>query len=118
MRVQVSEEELHQAFDALYGEKVECRIIVYAASDSQLAHDEYARLRGSEEDILNIPIDVTNNTVTAGSVPGIAQTRMGIPGDPLNVALIGAELDVKRIMLSARWLPARIATATSPTRRR
>jgi hypothetical protein len=39
-------------------------------------------------------------------VPGITQTKAGIPGDPLNVALIGAETDVKRIMLAAHWYPA------------
>ncbi|HEV3078214.1 MAG TPA: efflux RND transporter permease subunit [Gemmataceae bacterium] len=31
-------------------------------------------LRASEEDILNIPVDVTNNTVTPGTVPGVSQT--------------------------------------------
>ncbi|HEV3448858.1 MAG TPA: efflux RND transporter permease subunit [Gemmataceae bacterium] len=41
------------------------------------------RLRGSEETILNIPVDVTNNTVTSGFVPGVAQT-------PLTGAVSGA----------------------------
>jgi len=41
------------------------------------------RLRGSEETILNIPVDVTNNTVTSGFVPGVAQT-------PLSGAVTGA----------------------------
>jgi hypothetical protein len=39
-------------------------------------------------------------------IPGITHTKDGIPGDPLNVALIGAERDVKRIMLAAKWYPA------------
>jgi hypothetical protein len=39
-------------------------------------------------------------------VPGITQTAAGIPGDPLNVALIGTETDVKKIMLAAKWYPA------------
>ena len=39
-------------------------------------------------------------------VPGITQTRSGIPGDPLNVALIGTETELKRIMLAAKWYPA------------
>ncbi len=30
----------------------------------------------------------------------------GIPGDPLNVALIGTETEVKSIMLAAKWYPA------------
>ena len=39
-------------------------------------------------------------------VPGITQTASGIPGDPLNVALIGTETEVKAIMLAAQWYPA------------
>jgi hypothetical protein len=40
------------------------------------------------------------------NVPRITHTKGGIPGDPLNVALIGTEDDVKRIMIAARWYPA------------
>ena len=39
-------------------------------------------------------------------VPNITYTKSGIPGDPLNVALIGTEYELKRIMLAARWYPA------------
>ena len=39
-------------------------------------------------------------------VPGITQTVDGIPGDPLNVALIGTETEVTAIMLAAKWYPA------------
>jgi hypothetical protein len=39
-------------------------------------------------------------------VPGITCTSAGIPGDPLNVALIGTEPAVKTIMLAAKWYPA------------
>jgi len=39
-------------------------------------------------------------------VPGITSTRDGIPGDPLNVALIGTEAQLKKIMLGAKWYPA------------
>ncbi|MGA2259643.1 MAG: LssY C-terminal domain-containing protein [Thermoguttaceae bacterium] len=39
-------------------------------------------------------------------VPGITETRAGIPGDPLNVAFIGTEQELKRIMLAAKWYPA------------
>jgi hypothetical protein len=39
-------------------------------------------------------------------IPGITYTKAGIPGDPLNVALIGSETDVKRILLAAHWHPA------------
>jgi hypothetical protein len=36
----------------------------------------------------------------------ITYTGQGIPGDPLNVALIGTETELKRIMLAAKWYPA------------
>jgi len=39
-------------------------------------------------------------------VPGVTQTRDGHPGDPLNVALIGTEDEVKRLLLAAGWRPA------------
>jgi hypothetical protein len=39
-------------------------------------------------------------------IPGITHTADGIPGDPLNVALIGTKADLIKIMLAARWYPA------------
>ena len=39
-------------------------------------------------------------------IPGITQTKRGIPGNPLNVALIGTEKELKQIMLAAKWYPA------------
>ncbi len=39
-------------------------------------------------------------------VPGITETGDRIPGDPLNLALIGSERAVKRAMIAARWYPA------------
>ncbi len=39
-------------------------------------------------------------------VPGITQTGAGIPGDPINVALIGTKADLVKIMLAAKWYPA------------
>jgi LssY-like putative type I secretion system component LssY len=39
-------------------------------------------------------------------VPGITETTVGIPGDPINVALIGTQQDVERILQAAQWHPA------------
>jgi hypothetical protein len=39
-------------------------------------------------------------------VPGITKTKGGIPGDPLNVALIGSEAEIKGIMTAAGWYTA------------
>jgi hypothetical protein len=38
--------------------------------------------------------------------PGITHTADGIPGDPINVALIGTEAEVQQIMQAAKWFPA------------
>src|SRR5262245_20897038 len=39
-------------------------------------------------------------------VPGITQTADGIPGDPINVALIGTKAQLIKVMLAAKWYPA------------
>src|SRR5580765_8562738 len=40
------------------------------------------------------------------AIPRVTHTASGIPGDPLNVALVGAEDQVITMMLAARWYPA------------
>jgi hypothetical protein len=39
-------------------------------------------------------------------IPNITHAKTGVPGDPLNVALIGTEEEVVRIMVAAGWDPA------------
>jgi hypothetical protein len=39
-------------------------------------------------------------------VPRITHTSSGIPGDPLNVGLIGTDVEVRKLMLAAGWCPA------------
>jgi len=38
--------------------------------------------------------------------PRITHTGNGIPGDPINIALIGSQADVIHAMLEAKWFPA------------
>jgi hypothetical protein len=40
------------------------------------------------------------------SVPRITEAGDHHPGDPLNVALIGTETEVKKLMVAAKWYPA------------
>lgn len=47
------------------------------------------------------------------SVPGITHTAAGIPGDPLNVVLIGTEFEVTRAMLASGWYAADQSAARS-----
>ena len=48
-RVQVTPEDLQKAFEAEYGEKVQCRIIVWPLLEAKKANDIYAKLRDSED---------------------------------------------------------------------
>ena len=46
-------------------------------------------------------------------VPGITQTTTGIPGDPINVGLVGSEADLQTAMRAAKWFPADAITLES-----
>jgi hypothetical protein len=48
--------------------------------------------------------------------PWLTHTASGIPGDPLNVALVGTERDVHLAMLAAGWYPADPITLESSLR--
>jgi LssY C-terminus len=48
----------------------------------------------------------TRHHPALADIPNITHTVDGIPADPLNVALIGTETDLKRIMRAAHWYPA------------
>jgi parvulin-like peptidyl-prolyl isomerase len=47
-RISVSEEELRKAYESAYGEKVECRLIMWPLSKEREALDLYGKLRTSE----------------------------------------------------------------------
>jgi len=40
------------------------------------------------------------------AIPTVTHTPNGLPGDPLNVALVGSEEDVLRAFAAAHWWPA------------
>jgi hypothetical protein len=48
--------------------------------------------------------------------PRVTHTKVGIPGDPLNVALVATEEDLQRAMLAAGWFPADPVTLESSLR--
>ena len=48
--------------------------------------------------------------------PRITHTTAGIPGDPVNVALLGSEADVIHAMIAAKWDPADPLTFRSSVR--
>lgn len=50
------------------------------------------------------------------SAETITRTRSGIPGDPVNIGLVGSEEDLQRGMLAAKWYPADPITLKSSLR--
>jgi hypothetical protein len=40
------------------------------------------------------------------NIPGVTHTTVGIPADPINVALIGTQPEIVKAMLAAGWSPA------------
>ena len=51
-------------------------------------------------------MDYAHHHPALEDTPGLTYTADGIPGDPLNVALVGTKAQVIRIMLAAQWHPA------------
>jgi hypothetical protein len=49
-RVQVTQEDLQQAFDAAYGEKVDCRIILWPKGEEHVAKKLYGQIREKAEE--------------------------------------------------------------------
>ena len=50
------------------------------------------------------------------NAPKVTHTGTGIPGDPLNIALVASEADLHRAILSAGWYPADPVTLASSLR--
>lgn len=50
------------------------------------------------------------------NAPRVTHTKVGIPGDPLNVALVATEENLHRAMLAANWYPADAVTLESSLR--
>ena len=48
----------------------------------------------------------THRHPTLEDIPEITYTTTGIPGDPLNLAVIGTEKQLMTIMIAAKWYPA------------
>lgn len=49
-RIQITEDDFRKAFEAYYGEKIECRLILYPTGEEKQALHQYADLRKSDED--------------------------------------------------------------------
>jgi hypothetical protein len=52
----------------------------------------------------------------SGAAQNITRTADGIPGDPINLGLVGSEVEIHRAMLAAGWHPADPITLASSLR--
>jgi hypothetical protein len=57
-----------------------------------------------------------NRHPALAGAPTITTTGSGIPGDPVNLGLIGSEAEIHRAMLAAKWHPADPITLESSLR--
>jgi hypothetical protein len=62
-RVHVTEQDLKDAFDAYYGEKVDCRLVLYVNKNQALT--EYEQLRKSDADFERVATHQPNPTLAA-----------------------------------------------------
>jgi len=49
-KVKVTEKDLHDAFEAYYGEKVDCKVILWPRNEKHVALSMYPKIRDSEEE--------------------------------------------------------------------
>lgn len=64
-RVKVNDDDLRRAFEAHYGEKVECRIIIWPKGEERIAQNEYGAVRKNEESFLKKAREQANSQLAA-----------------------------------------------------
>jgi len=78
-RVKVTDDDIKKAFDAYYGEKVECRIVMYEKGFERAVLSDYPRLRDSEEEFHKAAKNQKSSSLaaTAGKIRPIARNTTG-----------------------------------------
>jgi parvulin-like peptidyl-prolyl isomerase len=78
-RVHCTEEDLRKCFEAHYGEKLECRMILWPTDQAKFALGEYARIRDSEEDFLRAAHQQATPSLAAadGMLPAFGRYSLG-----------------------------------------
>src|SRR5262249_12019871 len=78
-RVQVTEDDYKKAFEAYYGEKIECRIILFPTGEEKHALQMYADIRKSDEDFDRIAKQQASPTLaaTGGRITPIGRNTTG-----------------------------------------
>jgi hypothetical protein len=78
-RVQCTDEDLHKAFEAHYGEKLQCRIILWPQDQVKFALAEYPTIRDSEEEFTKKAKAQISPTLAAkgGEIPAFGHYTLG-----------------------------------------
>jgi hypothetical protein len=78
-RVHVTEQDLKDAFEAYYGEKVDCRLVLFGKGEDKAAMNLYADLRKSDEDFNRIARQQKSPTLasTGGQIQPIGHHTTG-----------------------------------------
>jgi parvulin-like peptidyl-prolyl isomerase len=78
-RVKCSDTELKQCFDAHYGERLECRMILWPNDQHRFALAEYSRIRDSEEEFIKKAKSQASTTLAAqgGRIPAFGRHAFG-----------------------------------------
>lgn len=78
-RVQVTDKDLQDAFEAYYGEKVDCRLILFPREEEKIALNTYGELRKSDEDFNRVAKQQASPTLasTGGQIKPIGRHTTG-----------------------------------------
>lgn len=79
--IQVTEDDINTLFDATYGEKIECRIILWPKAEEENAKSEYSALRDSEDAFAVKAKNQWRSSLAAagGKIKPIARGTLGMP---------------------------------------
>ncbi len=78
-RVRCTDEDLRKCFAAHYGEKMDCRMILWPADQAKFALGEYARIRDSEEEFIRSAHQQATPSLAAtdGRLPPFGRYSLG-----------------------------------------
>lgn len=80
-RIQVTDQDFHDAFEAYFGEKVSCRLILWPKGEEKVAMNAYADLRKSDADFDRIAKQQASPTLaaTGGQIEPFGHHTTGNP---------------------------------------
>lgn len=105
-RIHVTEQDLQMAFDAYYGEKVECRMIMWPkAEKGRVLNDIYGKIRDSDKEFEEAARHQASPQLAAqgGKLPPIGRHTTG--DENLEKAVFALhEGDVSEVIESGQWI--------------